>query len=209
MVDNPLYMPRYSPFGPLKEQAPSKIIVPNTPTGALPLIDAGFLQNGRLNDITSTWYVQPWMAELSLALGLKEPRWVSTVALYFNAYEPDSVLPHFDILATVLRDGYSAVFGQQAWGLFDPRRTVDASEWQFERFAECDVDAGFAIPAPGIEKARASHQVAGAVRNRRAVHPHQLDVVATAVREPAMLGDKVAVAYVERCAELKQANMVQ
>jgi uncharacterized protein YjaZ len=41
----------------------------------------------------------------------------------------------FDILAAVLRDGYAAAFGQQVWGLFDPRRTLEASAWQFERFA--------------------------------------------------------------------------
>jgi uncharacterized protein YjaZ len=49
--------------------------------------------------------------------------------------------PGYDIRACVLRDGYSAVFGQQAWGLFDPRRTLAASDWQFTRFADLDVTA--------------------------------------------------------------------
>jgi outer membrane protein assembly factor BamB len=102
VVDNPLFITRYNPFGPLKEQAPSKVILPPTKSGAIPLIDAGFFQNSRINDITSNWYVQPWMTELELAAGLKEPRWVSMVGLYFNAYDPDNVTPHFDILATDL-----------------------------------------------------------------------------------------------------------
>lgn len=45
----------------------------------------------------------------------------------------------FDIRAAVLRDGYAAIFGQQAWGMFDPRRTVEASEWQFQRFGDLDM----------------------------------------------------------------------
>jgi outer membrane protein assembly factor BamB len=102
VLDNPLFAPRYHPFGALKEQAPSKVLLQNTRSGSLPLVDSGFLQNGRLNDITSSWYIQPWMDELVISLGLKEPRWVNMVGLYFNAYEPDLVLPHFDILATDL-----------------------------------------------------------------------------------------------------------
>jgi PQQ-like domain len=102
VVDNPLYATRYSPFGPLKEQAPSKVLLPNTPAGALPLVDAGFLQNGRINDVTSTWYIQPWRDDVVLSVGLKEARWVSTLALYFNAYDPENITPHFDILATDL-----------------------------------------------------------------------------------------------------------
>lgn len=102
VVDNPLYSSRYSPFGPLKEQAPSKVILPPTKAGSIPLVDAGFFQNGRINEITSNWYIQPWMTELEMAVGLKEPRWVSMLGLYFNAYDPDNVTPHFDILATDL-----------------------------------------------------------------------------------------------------------
>jgi outer membrane protein assembly factor BamB len=104
VLDNKLFDSKYHPFGPLKEQAPSKLIVPPTPNGSLPMIDAGFLQNGRLNDITSNWYVQPHSrdGDLIISCGLKESRWISHVALYFNAYEPENVMPHFDILATDL-----------------------------------------------------------------------------------------------------------
>ena len=104
VLDNQLFASKYLPFGPLKEQAPSKVFLPNTAGGSIPQIDSGFLQNGRLNDVTSNWYVQPYSrdGDLVIACGLKEARWISHVALYFNAYEPDHVLPHFDILATDL-----------------------------------------------------------------------------------------------------------
>jgi uncharacterized protein YjaZ len=46
-----------------------------------------------------------------------------------------------DIRAAVQRDGFPAIFGQQAWGLFDPKRTRAASEWQFARFAEVEVES--------------------------------------------------------------------
>lgn len=46
----------------------------------------------------------------------------------------------FEIRSYVLRDGYAVVFAQQAWGLFDPRRTVEASEWQFERFSSLRIE---------------------------------------------------------------------
>jgi outer membrane protein assembly factor BamB len=104
VLENKLFDAKYHPFGPLKEQAPSKVFLPNTPNGSLPMIDAGFLQNGRLNDVTSNWYIQPHSrdGDLLISCGLKEARWISHVALYFNAYDPENVLPHFDILATDL-----------------------------------------------------------------------------------------------------------
>ena len=36
---------------------------------------------------------------MPISLGLKEPRWVSMVALYFNEYDPANITPHFDIYA--------------------------------------------------------------------------------------------------------------
>ena len=47
-------------------------------------VDAGFLQNGRLNDVSKRWYIQPpfLSSDLTLSLGLKEPRWVNMVVLY-------------------------------------------------------------------------------------------------------------------------------
>lgn len=45
----------------------------------------------------------------------------------------------YEVMAAVQLDGYEAVGGQQAWGLFNPRRSREASEWQFEQFARADV----------------------------------------------------------------------
>ena len=36
-------------------------------------------------------------------------------------------------------DGYDAAYAQQAWGLFNPTRKLEASQWVFDRFAEVDV----------------------------------------------------------------------
>jgi outer membrane protein assembly factor BamB len=104
VLENHLFESRYNPFGAAKEQAPNKILLPNTANGCCPQIDAGFLQNGRINDVTSHWYVQPYSREgdLVISCGLKEPRWISMVGLYFNAYDAENILPHFDIVATDL-----------------------------------------------------------------------------------------------------------
>jgi len=104
VLENRLFEARYNPFGALKQQVPCPVMLPNTANGSTPKIDAGFFQNGRLNDITSGWYVQPYSREdnLIISCGLKEPRWISMVALYCNAYDADNVLPHVDVLATDL-----------------------------------------------------------------------------------------------------------
>lgn len=102
IIENPLYLPRYNPFGNLKEQAPNRVLLENTSPGGLPQVDSGFLQNGRLNDVTSNWYNMPphLGRDPVISLGLKEERWISMAALYFNAYDEANVTPHFDILAT-------------------------------------------------------------------------------------------------------------
>jgi outer membrane protein assembly factor BamB len=76
--------------------------LPNTPNGALPLLDACYFQNGRLNDVTSNWYYQPFgiLIDPSISLGMKEPRWISMVVLYFNAYDAANVTPHLDVLVS-------------------------------------------------------------------------------------------------------------
>jgi outer membrane protein assembly factor BamB len=38
--------------------------------------------------------------DVMISLSLKEERWISMVALYFNAYDEPNITPHFDILAT-------------------------------------------------------------------------------------------------------------
>lgn len=102
VLDNPLYSAKYDPAGNLREQAPNRIVVEAIRTGALNLIESVFLQNGRLNDAGNKWYLQPLSHDPMVSLGLKEPRWVSMVGLYFNSGDPRHVAPHFDIYATNL-----------------------------------------------------------------------------------------------------------
>jgi outer membrane protein assembly factor BamB len=104
MLENQFFAAKYNPFGGLKDQAPNRVLLPNTPNGSLPLLDACYFQNGRLNDVTSYWYNQPpnRAEDLAIALGLKEPRWVSMVVVYCNAYDPDNVTPHIDVLVSDL-----------------------------------------------------------------------------------------------------------
>lgn len=99
ILENPLFSEKYDPVGNLREQAPARIMIPTLP-GPLNLIESAYLQNGRLNEVTSNWYIQPFNREsvdLPLSLTLKEPRWISMVALYFNQYDAKNVTPHFDI----------------------------------------------------------------------------------------------------------------
>ena len=100
ILDNPLFADKYAPAGNLREQAPNRIIVEMLRTGALNLLESAFLQNGRLNELSSNWYIQPVGHDPLVSMGLKEPRWISMVGLYFNAYDPANVTPHFDIFAT-------------------------------------------------------------------------------------------------------------
>ncbi|HEY7425440.1 MAG TPA: PQQ-binding-like beta-propeller repeat protein, partial [Gemmataceae bacterium] len=102
MLENQLFAAKYNPFGRLKEQAPNRLLLPNTPTGALPLLDACYFQNGRLNDVTSYWYNQPpnRTEDPVISLGLKEPRFVSMVVVYGNAYDAANVTPHLDVLVS-------------------------------------------------------------------------------------------------------------
>jgi outer membrane protein assembly factor BamB len=101
VLENPLFSEKYDPVGNLREQAPSRVLIPTLP-GPLNLVESAYMQNGRLNEIGSHWYIQPFnreAPELPISLTMKEPRWISTVALYFNAYDADNVTPHFDIYA--------------------------------------------------------------------------------------------------------------
>ena len=101
VLENPLFSQKYDPVGNLREQAPNHVMIPTLP-GPLNLVESAYLQNGRLNDIGSHWYIQPFNRQsphLPISLGLKEPRWVSMVALYFNAYDTANITPHFDIYA--------------------------------------------------------------------------------------------------------------
>lgn len=45
----------------------------------------------------------------------------------------------FQTMQAGLVDGYSVVAAQQGWGLFNPGRSLEASQWTFERFRTLDV----------------------------------------------------------------------
>ena len=102
VLTNPLFAEDYNPVGSRRDEAPNRIIVEGIRSQVGPdvtHIEPAFLQNGRINDIGSTWYIQPLGHDTNISIGLKEPRWVSMVALYFNAYDEANVTPHFDIFA--------------------------------------------------------------------------------------------------------------
>ncbi|HLZ62887.1 MAG TPA: DUF2268 domain-containing putative Zn-dependent protease [Ktedonosporobacter sp.] len=46
----------------------------------------------------------------------------------------ERMLGGYPVMQAVKQDGYDVMVGQQAWGLFDPGRSKDASEWQFSQF---------------------------------------------------------------------------
>jgi uncharacterized protein YjaZ len=45
------------------------------------------------------------------------------------------------VMAAVQQDGHEALMAQQAWGLFNPSRSRELSDWQFARCREADVPA--------------------------------------------------------------------
>ena len=100
VLDNPLYSEQYDPFGNLRDEAPNRVLIENLRTGALNLVESAFLQNGRTNEIGSSWYIQPLDHDPMISLGLREPRWISMVGLYFNVHDEENVTPHFNIYAT-------------------------------------------------------------------------------------------------------------
>ncbi|MFM9195566.1 MAG: hypothetical protein ACKOWG_07480, partial [Planctomycetia bacterium] len=100
VLENPLYAERYDPVGNLREQAVNRVLVPPLHTGALNLVENAWLQNGRLNDTSDHWYLQPFSREspeLPISLSLREPRWISMLAVHFNQRRPGQVAPHFDV----------------------------------------------------------------------------------------------------------------
>ena len=86
VLRNPLFQKDYNPLGILREQIPNIVLAARPEQIADALLADPFLQNGRLNEISSDWY---WSylagSDTMISLGIKEPRWVSMVALYFNA----------------------------------------------------------------------------------------------------------------------------
>jgi uncharacterized protein YjaZ len=45
----------------------------------------------------------------------------------------------FDVMAAAAVDGSTVMMAQQMWGLFNPRRKQEASEWAFEQMIEADI----------------------------------------------------------------------
>ncbi len=114
VLDNPLYDSLYDPFGSLREAAPNRVVVPPIVTGALNLVESAYLQNGRINNLSSRWYIQPFGYQNvpQVSLGFAEPRWISLLALYFNAYDEANVAPHFDIYAEDIDGGGEILVAQ-------------------------------------------------------------------------------------------------
>jgi outer membrane protein assembly factor BamB len=102
ILTSPRFMDTYNPLGRLREAIPNRIIVENLPTISQNMLEAAFLQNGRLNDVGSDWYIYPKGAKVDIGVGLREPHWISMVALYFNAYDEENITPHYDIIVTDL-----------------------------------------------------------------------------------------------------------
>lgn len=103
VLASPRFMESYDPLGRLREAIPNRIIIENLHTISQNLVDSAFLQNARLNDVGSDWYIYPQgEGKTDVSLGLREPRWISMVGVYFNAYEEANIAPHYDILVTDL-----------------------------------------------------------------------------------------------------------
>jgi len=98
VLKNPLFLKEYNPLGVLREQIPNIILSQRPQQIADALIVDAFLQNGRLNDISSVWHWS-YLADgnTQISLGIRNPRWISMVAVYFNAYDEANVAPNFDV----------------------------------------------------------------------------------------------------------------
>ncbi len=101
VLQNPLYLKDYNPLGVLREQVPNMVLSARPEQIADALIVDAFLQNGRLNDISSYWH---WSylggADTQISMGIKNPRWVSMVAVYFNAYDEANTPRNFDVFVS-------------------------------------------------------------------------------------------------------------
>jgi len=100
VLENPLFSETYDPIGRHRNENPNRVIIAPLLTGVLNLVDEAFMQNGRINEIGSKWFVQPNSVTTLISCGMRDPRWVSMVGLYFNAYDEKNVTPHFDVVVT-------------------------------------------------------------------------------------------------------------
>jgi outer membrane protein assembly factor BamB len=98
ILKNPLFMKDYNPLGVLREQIPNIMLSGRPAQIADALVVDAFMQNGRLNDISSTWHWSYLDDNTTLiSMGIRNPRWVSMVAVYFNAYDEANTTPHLDV----------------------------------------------------------------------------------------------------------------
>lgn len=103
VITNPFYAATYMPVGNIKQDMPNRILVEGLGPNAGPetmFLEPAFLQNSRINDVGSTWYIQPKPGPTPITAGFRQPQWVSMVALYFDAAQPENVAPHFDVFCT-------------------------------------------------------------------------------------------------------------
>ena len=105
ILTNPLFTEDYDPVGNVRFQAFGQVSVPPYGAGGKPVVEPAFMQNGRINDMSSFWYEMPQMTSwdertLLMSMALKEPRWISHVAVFFNYYDEKNVTPHFDVFVT-------------------------------------------------------------------------------------------------------------
>jgi len=105
VLKTPRFMDSYEPLGRLREQIPNRVLIEFSPVIGQGLVEPGFLQNARLNDMDSEWYTFPLGDTTDISMGLREPRWISTVAVYFNAYDEKNITPHYDILVQEIESG--------------------------------------------------------------------------------------------------------
>lgn len=98
ILKNPLFLNDYNPLGVLREQIPNVILSARPAQIADALVVDAFLQNGRLNDIGSAWYWSYLEShDTQISMGVRNPRWVSMVAVYFNAYDAANTAANFDV----------------------------------------------------------------------------------------------------------------
>ena len=89
----------YSTFrgvtGTTRSKIQNTVFAPDarSPTGKF--VEPAFLQNGRLNDVKSRWYLLPSYQRFTIFLNFKAPTTVSHVAVYFNHLRPQNVVKSF------------------------------------------------------------------------------------------------------------------
>ena len=81
--------------GTVRSKIQNVVFVPDarSPTGRF--VEPAFLQNGRLDDVKSRWFLLPSYQRFTIFLNFKAPTTVSHVAIYFNHLHPRNVVKSF------------------------------------------------------------------------------------------------------------------